>query len=159
MRLRSIRSLIYFAAGLGLIVALFAAAEFFDSALSAVCSFTSFFSCGTVDRSGLTTTLWVPDWFWGVAGFLAILAAAALAESHKKDLRYAYALLGLTTAGVAMALYLLYVELVQIGALCPVCLTAYLFGIIAWVGAVMLVLRLRQRAAAPEQLGAPESTA
>jgi uncharacterized membrane protein len=159
MRLRSIRSLIYLASGLGLIVALFATAEFLDPSLTSVCTFSAFFSCGAVAKSGLTTTLYVPDWAWGVVGFVAILVVAALAEAHKKDLRYAYALLLLTTAGVGLAMYLLYVELVQIHALCPVCLTAYVFGIIAWLGTLMLVRRLRQRAIAPERSAGPEATA
>jgi uncharacterized membrane protein len=159
MRLRSIRSLIYFAAGLGLIAAAFAAAEFFDASLSAVCSYGGGFSCATVLKSGLTTTLGVQDWIWGIAGFIAIFVLAALAESHRKDLRYAYALLGLTTAGVGLSMYLLYVEVVRIGTLCPVCVTAYFFGILAWIGAILLVRRLRQRAAAPERVGTPEPTA
>ncbi len=159
MRLRTIRSLIYFAAGLGLIVSLFATAEFFDAALSKYCSPSTFISCAAVANSGLTSTLGIPDWTWGVAGFVAILVLAALAEAHKKDLRYAYALLALTTAGVALAMYLLYVELVRIGALCPVCATAYGFGILAWVGALLLVRRMRQRAVAPEPAGTPEPVA
>jgi uncharacterized membrane protein len=159
MRLRSIRSLIYLAGGLGLIVALFAAAEFFDASLSQVCSFGGGFSCATVLKSGLTTTFGVQDWIWGVLGFVAILAVAALAEAHRKDLRYAYALLVLTTAGVGLAMYLLYVEVFRIGALCPVCVTAYGFGILSWVGAILLVRRMQQRAAAPEPSGTAEPAA
>jgi uncharacterized membrane protein len=159
MRLRSIRSLIYLAAGLGLIVALFAAAEFFDASLSQVCSFGGGFSCATVLKSGLTTTLGVQDWLWGVVGFLAILTVAALAESHRKDFRYAYALLALTTAGVGLSLYFLYVELFRIRALCPVCVTAYAFGIVAWVGAILLVRRMQQRAVVPEPSRTPEPAA
>jgi uncharacterized membrane protein len=146
MRTRTIRSLIYFAAGLGLIVAIFAAAEFFDTALTAVCSFSAFFSCGAVDGSGKTTTLGIQDWIWGIVGFLAILVVATLAEQNRRDIRWAYALLAVTSAGVALAMYLLYVELVEIGALCPVCVTAYSLGIVAWVGAILLVRKMAVRA-------------
>ena len=146
MRIRSIRSLIYFAAGLGLIVAFFAAAEFFDAALSAVCSFNGVVSCSTVDDSGKTTTLGVQDWIWGIVGFIAILVVATLAEQHKRDIRWSYALLAVTSAGVALAMYLLYVELVEIGAICPVCVSAYTLGIIAWVGAILLVQKMTARA-------------
>jgi uncharacterized membrane protein len=159
MQERTLRSLVYLAAGLGLIVSLFAAAEFFDASLSAVCSFGGGFSCATVLKSGLTTTLGIQDWIWGVAGFVAILVVGALAEAHRKDLRYAYALLALTTAGVGLSMYFLYVELVRIGALCPVCVTAYGFGILAWVGAILLVRRMHQRAAAPEPVAQPEPVA
>lgn len=156
MRLRTIRSLIYFAAGLGLIVSLFATAEFFDAALAKYCSPSTWISCAAVANSGLTTTLGIEDWTWGLVGFVAIIVVAALAEAHRKDLRYAYALLLLTTAGVGLAMYLLYVELFRIGALCPVCASAYGFGILAWIGAILLVQRMRARAAAPEPVGTPD---
>ncbi len=159
MRIRSVRSLIYLAGGLGLIVALFAAAEFFDASLSKFCSPSSTISCAAVANSGLTTTLGIPDWIWGVAGFIAILALAALAEQHRRDLRYAYALLGLTTAGVALSLYLLYVEVGRIGALCPVCFTAYVFGWIAWGGAILLVRKMSAAQRAPPDAVPAESTA
>jgi len=149
VRIRSLRTLIYFSAGLGLIVALFAAAEFFDVALTAICSPNTTINCATVDKSGLTTTLGVQDWIWGIAGFVGILISAALAERHRRDLRYAYGLLGLTTAGVGLSMYLLYVEVFRIGALCPVCASAYCFGILAWIGALLLVRRMVAAQRAP----------
>jgi uncharacterized membrane protein len=139
MRLRTVRSVVYLGAGLGLIVALFAAAEFFDAALRSACSVTSFFSCQLVDQSGLTTTLGIPDYLWGIGGFVAILVAAALAEQRPADPRWAYALLGVTTLGVALSLYLLYVELALIHALCVVCASAYLLEGVTWIGAIAIV--------------------
>jgi uncharacterized membrane protein len=146
MRTRTVRSVVYLATGLGLIVALFAAAEFFDAALRSVCSVSSFFSCQLVDESGLTTTLGVPDYLWGIGGFVAILVVAALAEQRPSDLRRTYALLGVTTLGVVLSLYLLYVELALIHALCLVCASAYLLEAVAWVGSVELVRRGRASA-------------
>jgi uncharacterized membrane protein len=102
MRTRSWRSLVYFAAGLGLIVAIFAAAEYFDASLRSACSVNSFFSCTLIDQSNYTTTLGVPDYLWGIGGFVVILIAAALAEQRPRDLRRAYFLLGITTAGVTL---------------------------------------------------------
>jgi uncharacterized membrane protein len=148
MRTRSIRSLIYFAAGLGLLVALFAAAEFIDPALTGVCTVNQVVSCKTVADSGLTTTLGVQDWIWGVAGFVAILLFAGMAERRRDDLRWTYGLLGLTTAGVGLSMYLLYIEVFRIGAICPVCATAYFFGILAWVGSILLARRKTTRAQA-----------
>ena len=142
MRVRTLRSVVYLAAGLGLIVAVFAAAEFFDASLRSICSVSSFFSCQLVDQSGLTTTLGVPDYLWGIGGFVAILVVAALAEQRPADRRRAYALLGVTTAGVALSLYLLYVELAQIHALCLVCVSAYLLCGVAWVGAIAVARRV-----------------
>ena len=143
MQVRTIRSVVYFAAGVGLIVAIFAAAEYFEASLRSLCSLSTFFSCSAVDQSGRTTTLGVPDYAWGIGGFLAILIAAGIAESRAEDLRWTYALLGLTTAGVALSLYLLYVELALINALCIVCASAYVFGAIAWVGSIGLVRATR----------------
>jgi uncharacterized membrane protein len=147
MRNRSLRSLVYFAGALGLITSLFAAAEFFDAALRNVCSVNGFFSCALIDDSGLTTTLGVPDYLWGIGGFVLILLAAALAEQRPKDLVRSYFLLGVTTVGVVLAVWLLYVELVVIGGLCPVCATAYFMGGVAWAGSLDLTLRLRRRLA------------
>ncbi|MGA9839803.1 MAG: vitamin K epoxide reductase family protein [Thermoplasmata archaeon] len=141
MRTSTARNIVYLAAGIGLIVALFATAEFLDPGLSAVCSITSYYSCGKVAASGLTTTLGIPDWVWGVAGFVLILVVAALAEQRPDDRRRAYSLLGVTSVGVALALYLLYVELHLIHALCPVCASAYVLGGIAWLGSIELARR------------------
>jgi uncharacterized membrane protein len=141
MRTRTFRTLVYAGGGLGLIAAVFAAAEFFDAQLTRACSVNGFFSCAFVAQSGKTTTLGIEDWIWGVAGFVVILALAVLAERRRRDTRVTYALLGVTTAGVALSLYLLYVELVEIGALCPVCTAAYVLGGVAWVGAIGLAYR------------------
>ncbi|HTW40671.1 MAG TPA: vitamin K epoxide reductase family protein [Thermoplasmata archaeon] len=156
MRNRSLRSLVYFAAALGLVVSLFAAAEFFDAALRSVCSVSSFFSCALIDNSGKTTTLGIPDYLWGIGGFVLIFIAAFLAERRPKDLARSYFLLGVTSAGVVLSLWLVYVELVLIGGLCPVCLAAYLLGGAAWAGALVLTLRLRRRIARDAKESAPE---
>jgi uncharacterized membrane protein len=142
MRTRSLRSLVYFGGGVGVIVSIFAALEFYDASLRTLCSVNSYLSCGTVDTSGLTNLLDIPDYLWGIGGFVLILLLAALAEQLPRDRRRAYALLGVTTFGVAIALYFLYVELALIHALCPVCVGAYLMGGIAWVGAIGLVRRV-----------------
>ncbi len=135
MQVRAWRSVVFFAAGLGLVVALFAAAEFFDAALRNICSVSSFFSCAAVDDSGRTTTLGVPDYAWGIGGFVAILVVAGIGEKRPTSAPWAWGLVVLTTGGVALSAYLLYVELVLIGALCLVCASAYLLGVVAWVGA------------------------
>jgi uncharacterized membrane protein len=141
MRTRDVRSAVYFAAGVGLIVAIFAAAEFFDAALRSICSVNTFFSCQAVDSSGLTSTLGVPDYLWGVLGFVAILVVAVLAEQRPDDRRGAYALLAVTSVGVVLSLWLLYVELAEIHALCLVCASAYFLGGVAWAGSIELVRR------------------
>jgi uncharacterized membrane protein len=145
MRTRSLRALVYFGGGLGFIASVYAAAEVVDTSLSKACSFNGVVSCNFILDSGKTTTLGVPDYAWGLAGFIAILALGVLAERFRRDARWTYLLLGVTTAGVALALYLLYVEVFEIGGICPVCVSAYLFGGVAWAGAIGLATKARRR--------------
>jgi uncharacterized membrane protein len=144
MKTRDLRSLTSLSAGLGLVVALFAAAEFFDASLRGICSINGFFSCATVDESGRTSTFGIPDYLWGIGGFILILVLAGLAEQRAREPRWSYALALLTTAGVGFSLYFLYVELAEIHALCIVCVVDYIFGGLAWAGALGLALRARR---------------
>jgi len=158
MRTRTYRTLVELGGLLGLLVAIFAALEVYVAGLSKICSFSAFVSCGAVLESGKTTTLGVPDWVWGIVGFVAIVVLAALASQHRKDARIAYALFGVTSAGVALAAYLFYVEVGEIHAVCPVCVTAYAFGVIAWVGAFGLARRAyRQGRSTPSPPDDPTS--
>ena len=146
MRTRDIRSVIYFAGGLGLIVAIYTYLETVESSLQKYCTINSYVSCGAVANSGRTATLGIPDSFIGIGGFVLVLVVAAIAEQRCRDLLWPYLLLLLTTVGVAFSLYFLYVEIVEINALCPVCLTAWVFGWIAWGASIALVRKVRARA-------------
>lgn len=150
MRVSSLRSTVYLAAIFGLVVSLFAMAEFLDASLRGICSVNSFFSCALVDESGKTTTFGIQDYLWGIGGFVLILALAAVWEKWPRDLRVGYGLLLLTTAGIAFALYFLYVELAEIHALCLVCAATYLFGVLAWAGTIGLVRKSRRGEVDPE---------
>ncbi|MGI0054475.1 MAG: vitamin K epoxide reductase family protein [Thermoplasmata archaeon] len=146
MQVRTLRTIVYLASGIGILLSLFAAAELFDAALSQICSFGGYVSCSAVANSGRTTFAFLPDWLWGLGGFVAIIAVNALGEQRPHDERYSYALLVLTTAGIAVALYFLYVEVGVIGALCLVCATAYGMGFIAWGASIGLARRARSDA-------------
>ncbi|HYB77843.1 MAG TPA: vitamin K epoxide reductase family protein [Thermoplasmata archaeon] len=148
MRTRDIRSVIYLAGGLGLIVSIYTYIETVQSGLQKYCTINSYVSCGAVANSGRTTTLGIPDSFIGIGGFVVILLIAALAERRRKEMLWPYLLFLVTTAGVAFSLYFLYVEVGEIHALCPVCLSAWVFGWIAWAGTVFLVRKLRAKALA-----------
>jgi uncharacterized membrane protein len=160
MHTRSIRSYVYLTAGLGLLASIYAGLETLYSGLRGSCTINAFFSCSAVSESGRTTTLGIPDAAIGIAGFVLILIVAALSEQHRQEFRYLYALLFFTTGGVAFASYFAYIELAQIHAVCPVCTTAYVFGVLVWVGAIALALRLRKRlrkAGVPVPPAVPES--
>jgi len=144
METRQLRSAVYLGALLGIVVSLFALAEFLDASLRGICSVNSFFSCATVDNSGRTTTFGIPDYLWGVGGFVVIFVVAALGERRPTDRRLADGLVLITTLGVALSIYFLYVELVLIDALCVVCAAAYLLGVVAWVGAIGIARNSRR---------------
>ncbi len=150
MRTRSLRSAVYLAAGIGLVASLFAAAETVSASLRGACTVNGFISCTAVAESGRTTTLGVPDFAWGIAGFVLIFVVAALAEARPADVRRTVGLVALTGAGTALSLYFLYVELGEIHALCLVCASAYLCGWVTWGGALALLARRgRPEAEAP----------
>lgn len=151
MRARTCRSLLALGGALGLVVSIFAALEFYYASLSAICTVNGFVSCALIAHSGKTTTLGIQDYDWGIAGFVAILLLAAVSERRRQDDRITYLLFALTSAGIALSVYFLYVELVEIHGLCPVCLSAYVFGVAAWVGSFGLAQRAYRRShRAPE---------
>jgi uncharacterized membrane protein len=138
---RSLRSFIYLTAGIGLIISIFSALEFYEASLRSLCTYSAFFSCGAVDTSGHTTTFGVPDYLWGIGGFLLILVLAGIAESRPSRRAWPNLLALVTVFGVAFSAYFLYVQLAVIGALCVICLSADLFGWLACGGALALVRR------------------
>jgi len=146
MRTRTIRSVIYLAAGLGLIFAIFTYLETVQASLQSLCTVNSYVSCAAVANSGRTTLFGISDPFVGIGGFVLILLVAGIAESRRKELLWPYLLLLLTTAGVAVAIYFAYEEFVEIHALCPVCFAAWSLGVVAWVGSIALVMKVRAKA-------------
>ena len=148
MRTRDIRSVIYLSGGLGLIVSIYAYLETVQASLQKYCTVNSFVSCGAVANSGKTTVLGVPDGLIGIAGFLLILAVASIAERRRRELLWPNVLLLVTTLGVGFSLYFVTVELVEIHALCPVCLAAWVLGWVTWGATIALVRKVRARARA-----------
>jgi len=148
MRTRTLRSLIYFTAGIGLIVAIFTFAETLDASLQSICTVNAFVSCAAVAKSGKTSLFGISDSFYGIGGFILIFIVAAIAESRKREMRWGYLLLLLTTVGVGLSVYFAYVQIAEIGALCPVCATGWVLGWITWAATILLVLRMRAKARA-----------
>lgn len=146
MRTRDLRSVIYLAGGLGVIVSIYTYLETVQASLQKYCTINSYVSCGAVASSGKTTTLGIPDSFIGIGGFVLVLIVAAIAERRRPELLWPQLLFLLATVGVAFSLYFLYVELVEIHALCPVCLTAWVLGWVVWGASIVLVRRVRAKA-------------
>ncbi len=161
MRTSDWRLFVYLAAGIGLIISIYAAAETLNPALQSLCSVNGFISCAKVATSGRTTTFGVPDWLIGVLGFVALLAAAAWAE-QRRDLFATTPLFVLAVGAVAFSAYFAYVELALVGALCLVCFAAYGAGVLTFVGATVLFGRAYRRAHRPPgpkgRTAAPENS-
>jgi uncharacterized membrane protein len=131
MRAETLHALLLLSIIVGLGFALFAYAESVDPALRTACSVDAFFSCSKIDTSGMTTTLGIQDYSWGIAGFVILLAFdVPLFRTWRRDLLTA--VLGVSAIGVALSLYLGYLELVVIQGLCPICLGAYLSNAVAF---------------------------
>lgn len=160
MRTRTIRSVIYLAGGLGLIVAIFTYLETVEASLQSLCTYSAYVSCAAVANSGRTTLFGIDDSFVGIGGFVLILLVAGIAESRRKELLWPYLLLLVTTGGVAVAIFFAYEEFFEIHALCPVCLAAWTLGFVAWVGSIALVrkVRAKARSQAREESSAPPSS-
>jgi uncharacterized membrane protein len=157
MRTSTVRTVLYLASGLGLIVSIFTYFEALETSLQSLCSVNAFVSCSAVANSGKTTLFGISDSFIGIGGFILILIVAAVAESRRRELLWPYLLLLLTTGGVGLSGYFGYVELGEIHALCLVCFTAYFFGVVAWGASIVLVRKARAKARSPAR-AVPAST-
>jgi uncharacterized membrane protein len=156
MRTRRLRTLVYVGAALGLIAATYAGAEFYDASLTSSCTVNLVISCSKIANSGRTTTFGLQDWVWGVGGFVLLLLLGVLAERRRKDSRVAYTLAAVSTAGVALSLYFLFVEVVQIQGICPVCVSAYVCGWVVCVGALGLARKAYRRDHPPASASATD---
>ena len=135
--------LIALVAGLGL--SIFAWQETVNPGLQTVCSVNPLFSCQAVDRSGHNTVFNVPDYLIGILGFAAMLAIdIPLLLTWRRSLLLG--LLVLSLGGVAFSVYFLVVEIFQIGAICPVCLSTYVANGIVLACAIALWRRGRAEA-------------
>jgi uncharacterized membrane protein len=129
--------LVVIVAGLGL--SAFAAYETYYPAAQGFCSVSKYISCSAVDESGHTYTLGVPDWLIGVGGFVALLVLdIPLYRSWRRDLLQG--VVAVSGIGLVVAVYLGYVELAVIHALCPVCFSTYLMDGVVFLLSLWLLL-------------------
>lgn len=156
MKAENLHALIPVALGAGLVLSIYAAYETVNPAAQSSCSFTAFFSCGKVVQSGHTTTFGVEDYWFGIVGFLALIALD-VPLYRTWDRKWLKAFLALSSLGVLVALYLFAVETLQIGAICPVCLGTYLANGVALGAAVALWWSGRSDARSPSDGAAPPS--
>ena len=95
-------------------------------------------SCETVQLSKWATLMNLPVAAWGVA-FYAVVCAVAIAlvqERWEGSRKLSLALLLLTTWGVMFSLWLTYLELFVIHAICRWCVVSAVIACVLWVLAV-----------------------
>lgn len=146
MDARTLHAILPVAIVVGLGFSIFAAYETVYPAAESACSVSAFVSCSKVDQSAYTTTFGIPDYWAGIVGFAAMLAVdIPLLRTWKP--RWLHGLLVLSGLGVVAAVYLAYVELVLISALCIICTGAYLSNVVVFAGAFALYRKERADAA------------
>ncbi len=98
--------------------------------------------CATVNASSYSQVGKIPVAVIGVGGYLAILLTL-LAENRSPFLRRNGTMIvfGLALAGFLFTLYLIYVELALIHALCPFCITSQITMTMLFVLSVIRLVR------------------
>ncbi|HYM39760.1 MAG TPA: vitamin K epoxide reductase family protein [Thermoplasmata archaeon] len=131
----------------GLALSGYAALETMVPGLQGSCTVNAFISCEAVAQSAYSHIGPLPVWSLGFGGFVLLFALDVLymRRADPAFLRWIWILTGL---GLAASVILLGVELVLIGALCLVCLGAYLADLAAFAVAWRL-LRLGREEPAP----------
>jgi uncharacterized membrane protein len=88
------------------------------------CDINHFVSCVTVFTSGYTTFLGVSLWVYGIVWFPLILFSGYWMTKRSDGIRWEV-MVPLLMVGNVFTLYLWYLELVKIHAICPVCVSLY----------------------------------
>ena len=150
MKAESVHAALLLLVIVGLGLAVFATLETYIPALQNSCQVSAVVSCSKVDTSGHTTTLEIPDWSIGVGGFVVLLGLEIpLYRTWRRDLLTG--ILVVSGLGIVVSVYLAYVELDVIHALCPVCFSTYLTN--GFVFLLSLWLFLAGRASGPSADG------
>lgn len=105
--------------------------------------------CVTVQSSAYATLLGVPVAFMGLAGYAALFALGLLSLSRDEiaGVSVTDLLLALASVGVLFSLYLSYLQVAVIGAICFWCVVSALLELGIWAAA-LADRRLRRAAAA-----------
>ena len=95
--------------------------------------------CETVQSSAYSTLLGVPVAFIGVAGYAVLLIVALLSLSTDTigGVRVSTLLLALASVGVLFAIYLSYLQVAVIGAICFWCVVSALIELGIWTMALV----------------------
>ncbi|MEM3186209.1 MAG: vitamin K epoxide reductase family protein [Conexivisphaerales archaeon] len=113
---------------IGIAIAIYDAYEYITEDFR-YCSINSRFSCGAVFASGHTSIFGIPFYILGLIWFPLVLLSGLASIKSRGEASGQYLLL-LLIVGDIFTIYLWYLELVVIGAICPVCLSLYIVNYI-----------------------------
>ncbi|MGC2289376.1 MAG: vitamin K epoxide reductase family protein [Thermoplasmata archaeon] len=137
MRSETLHAILPLAIVAGLAFSLFAAAESLDKSLQGICSVNAIISCHRVDASNYTTTLGIPDYLLGIVGFVVLFVLDVRVYRLGRG-RWLDALAVVSAVGLVFSAYLGWLEVGKIGALCLICLGAYLSNAAVLIAALLL---------------------
>ena len=113
--------------------------------------------CDTVQTSPWAVFLGLPVAFYGVVGYLAILVVSlvALRPAALLERKWNVVLVGLATVGVLFTVYLTYLELFVIHAICRWCVGSAVIITATWIASLLALrspaIRIDRGASPPPQ--------
>jgi uncharacterized membrane protein len=125
--------------GIGLAVAVYHAYSEITANFNA-CNLGGTFSCGNVFASGYVSIFGVPFYALGLFWFVLLLSLGVWFTRGGKEIR-GEILVPLLMVGNAFTIFLWYIELVIIHAICPVCLSLYVINYVLTALCLKIALR------------------
>jgi uncharacterized membrane protein len=125
----------------GLAVSTYLAVEHYSAASTLACPETGLVNCQKVTTSPESIVIGVPVAVWGLAFFTFLVAVTAPPAWRAEHVWLDRIRVGLSFAGVASVMYLIYVELFVIDAVCLWCTVVHLLTIALFAVLVMDLAR------------------
>ena len=122
----------------GVIVSVVSLQRHYAKSATAFCDFNQKFSCDIVNRSEYSTIQGVPVAGIGVAGYAVLFVLATYWKSRTETPNR---LLGAAIAGLAVALYLTYIEAYELMTWCILCLIS--LALISLISLLAIAVKVR----------------
>lgn len=126
------RLIIIIASSLGILLSSYMTYEYYSNAALPFCGVGS--GCDSVSQSAYSTIRGIPVALFGVIGYFLILVFASV--NMKKRNRWAV-LHYISLAALTFSLYLTYLELFVINAICPYCVVSAIFVLVIFVVSIL----------------------
>jgi vitamin-K-epoxide reductase (warfarin-sensitive) len=152
---RRISLAIAFLALAGVSVSSVSLSQHFSKSKTAYCDFGEGFNCDIVNRSTYSVVLGIPVALIGILGYLALLALATLYRTKAET--PAILLLG-SSAGLAFAAYLTYIEAFVLATWCILCLSSLVLIFVIELLASLLLVHTTRVAGKPESAASSPPT-